>query len=378
EGGEPGESHVGVDLGDVDQWADSLAGGKRPAIEPPAELSEHAPTSVVTPGVPVGTDAQPSDVLGEPTDPGVPEDDYERIDKTMVTRPSGAPLPEASFQPDESSAPTPAADPMPADDVDVSTFRSGPNPKLLIGGGIAAMLLLAIIVAVASGSDEPESTPETAETPAAVEESETPEPEVDAEPEAEPEPAAEDEPEADPADAEPEPAAVAQDEAPEEDPKAEVDEQLAALAAIDTDAAEKSLAHRSVVDPALLDERPLDADAREQNAAIAQALNDRELRSWNVFLLAGDDAPSMAFGDAETFCKTLSVGDVTGWRLPSVGELLSLSGAKMLDRKAVFWSETPGDAFGDTRIVVNAKKGSTSSVKTDWDGARPICVRVRE
>ena len=146
----------------------------------------------------------------------------------------------------------------------------------------------------------------------------------------------------------------------------------------DLQGAQKSLGHRSAVDPALLDGAALSPTAPEDRAAIAQALEDRKIRSWNAFLIAGDDAPNMTFGDAETFCKTLSAGDISGWRLPSVGELLSLSGAKLLDRKGVFWSETPGDAFGDTRIVVNAKKGSTSAVTVGWDGARPVCVRVRE
>jgi len=361
------EPEPGVDLGDVDRWADSLAHGAAPS----AGLGEDLPTQVAAvshpgmePGFESGPETNPSLSTGE-------DDDYERIDKTLVTQ-HPITFPTAR---EESSAPTPAAAPAPAsppapeeDDIDASEFSSGPNLRLVVGGGVALVLIIALVLAFSGSDDEADPSPSTSEAVAVRDDEKPTNPDVKPEEADEtnvpsaPEPAAED----------PEPAKPAEPEPAEPEP-AEPEPPV-----LDLEGAQKSLGHRSAVDPALLEGAVLSPTAPEDRAAIAQALEDREVRSWNAFLIAGDDAPSMTFGDAETFCKTLSAGDISGWRLPSVGELLSITGAKLLDRKGVFWSETPGDAFGDTRLVVNAKKGSTSAVTVGWDGARPVCVRVRE
>lgn len=373
-----------VDPADVDRWADSLAGGQAPRIEMPPEagFSEDVPTAIV--GTPGG-----SGDVGLETDPQLPAagDDYEPIDRTMVTR--HHPIPEA-VEREESSAPTTASAPLPDDDdIDASAFSSGPNIRLIAGGGVALVLIIVLAIAL-SGSDDPQpeddvvasadeaarAADEPSEKPA--ERAEAPEPEPDPEPAAD-EPVDEAAEDAGAEDAAADDAAPAEPAAAEDEPEEAADEEPEeAPEEFDLEGAEKSLAHRSTVDLALLDDSPLPPSAPEDRAAIAQALEEREIRSWNAFLLAGDDAPNLVFKDAELYCKTLSAGGISGWRLPSIGELLSLSGAKLLDRKGIFWSETPGDAFGDTRMVVNAKKGSTSAVTVGWDGARPICVRVRE
>lgn len=344
-----------VDAADVDRWADSLAGEQAPRLEmtPEAGFSEDVPTVVV------------------PT----AGDDYEPIDRTMVTR---HPIPE-SVEREESSAPTTASAPLSDDDdIDASAFSSGPNIRLIVGGGVALVLIIALAIAL-SGSDDPppaEDVVASAEDAAKADDEPTEppsEPAEGAEPESESEPQ-EDSPAA-------EEVAVEDDKAEEQvpaEPAAAEDAPQEQPEELDLEGAEKALAHRSTVDLALLDDSPLPPSAPEDRAAIAQALEEREIRSWNAFLIAGEDAPNLVFEEAVLYCKTLSAGGISGWRLPSIGELLSLSGAKLLDRKGIFWSETPGDAFGDTRMVVNAKKGSTSSVTVGWDGARPICVRVRE
>ena len=364
-----------LDPADVDRWADSLAGGRAPKIEMPPEagFSEDLPTAIVgTPGS-----------AGLETDPALPAggDDYEPIDRTMVTR---HPIPEA-VEREESSAPTTAsAPPSDDDDIDASAFSSGPNIRLIVGGGVALVLIIVLAIALSGSDDPPPADDVVASADDAAESKdepsdESPTPKADPEPESE-KPDDSPEPPSENADDSPEPS-EAEDAAPAEPAAAEEaddDPPAEELEQFDLEGAEKSLAHRSVVDLALLDDSPLPPSAPEDRAAIAQALEEREIRSWNAFLIAGDDAPNLVFKDAELYCKTLSAGGISGWRLPSIGELLSLSGAKLLDRKGIFWSETPGDAFGDTRMVVNAKKGSTSAVTVGWDGARPICVRVRE
>ncbi|MGH1346564.1 MAG: hypothetical protein ACRBN8_33675 [Nannocystales bacterium] len=366
--GPPGDADAGVGAGEVDRWADSLADGDAPDAD--LDFGEELPTQVAeTPLL----GSEPGFDPGPETDPSLTPGhggDYERVDTTLVTR-HPITFPAAS---EESSAPTPAAaahtpvsTPTPEDDdIDASEFSSGPNPRLVVGGGLALVLIIALVIAF-SGSDDPAPSPANATADADAEVVAVHE--DDSAGEATPQDAAASDVRAP---SEPEPAKPAE---PEPEPASESESESEPEPAEGT---RRPLAHRSKVDPALLGDAVLSPTAPEERAAIAQALEEREVRSWNAFLIAGDDAPSMTFSDAETFCKTLSAGGISGWRLPSVGELLSITGAKLLDRKGVFWSETPGDAYGDTRLVVNAKKGSTSAVTVGWDGARPVCVRVRE
>ncbi len=359
------ESEVGVDLVDVERWADSLAHGVVPNND--GGQGEDLPTQVAglsplgtNPGFEPGPETLPSFSAGE-------AGDYEPVDKTAVTR---HPITFPATR-EESSAPAPASAPTSTseeDDVEASEFSSGPNLRLIVGGGVALVLTIALVLAF-SGPEE-DAAPSTPDA-VALRDADTPsKPEV-------PTPSPSDE-EADGVGAAEVDEDEVEDEVEDAEPRKAPSEPEPLLPELDLEGAQKSLAHRSAIDPGLLDPRALSPSAPEDRAAIGQALEDREIRSWNAFLIAGDDAPNMTFGDAETFCKTLTAGDISGWRLASIGELLSLVGAKLLDRKGVFWSETPGDAFGETRIVVNAKKGTTSPVSVGWEGARPVCVRVRE
>jgi hypothetical protein len=66
------------------------------------------------------------------------------------------------------------------------------------------------------------------------------------------------------------------------------------------------------------------------------------------------------------------------WRVPTIGELNAVATAKMLS-KAIFWSMTPGDSFGDLRLVVGTKKATTiAAVPKSWDGAKIVCIRPRQ
>lgn len=106
---------------------------------------------------------------------------------------------------------------------------------------------------------------------------------------------------------------------------------------------------------------------------VVGALVDREIRAWNN-LLVSDPTAGMTFEVAAAHCAALEVGGLTGWRVPTIGELNSLVTAKIA-KKHVFWSNTPGDAFGDTRMVVNARKRSIAAVRVTWGGARVACIR---
>lgn len=108
------------------------------------------------------------------------------------------------------------------------------------------------------------------------------------------------------------------------------------------------------------------------------ALQAREVRALDVYLVAPERKGTLIFDQAVTYCGELEIAGLGGWRVPAIGELNSVASAKMLG-KAVYWSVTAGDSFGDLRLVLNAKKGTTiSAVSKGWDGAKIVCVRLRQ
>lgn len=111
---------------------------------------------------------------------------------------------------------------------------------------------------------------------------------------------------------------------------------------------------------------------------VVAALRSREVRALDVFLVAPERKGTLTYDQAVTYCQTLEVAKLTGWRVPSIGELNSMASAKMLG-KAIFWSMTPGDSFGDLRLVLGAKKAITIvAVPKGWDGAKIVCIRPRQ
>jgi hypothetical protein len=88
--------------------------------------------------------------------------------------------------------------------------------------------------------------------------------------------------------------------------------------------------------------------------------------------MAADAGPRMAYADAQTFCRTLELHGLGGWRLPEVGELSSLAQAGMLDPDGVYWSSTPADTFGDSRLAWYARRDRVVEAQRDSD---VVCVR---
>lgn len=118
------------------------------------------------------------------------------------------------------------------------------------------------------------------------------------------------------------------------------------------------------------------APETEDSEAIVQALRKREIRALDVFVVAPEAKKPASFAGASAYCASLSVGGIADWRLPEIGELLSMSRAKMV-RKGSFWSLTKGDTFGDLRLVLVIKRERISAIPSGWDGGRVICVRER-
>jgi hypothetical protein len=114
----------------------------------------------------------------------------------------------------------------------------------------------------------------------------------------------------------------------------------------------------------------------EDAPTIVAALRKREIRALDVFVVAPESRKPDDFRGAAGYCDKLEVAGISGWRLPEIGELVSMSRAKML-RKGSYWSVTKGDTFGDLRLVLVVKRERISPVPAGWDAGRILCVRER-
>jgi hypothetical protein len=124
-------------------------------------------------------------------------------------------------------------------------------------------------------------------------------------------------------------------------------------------------------------------DAADRDAIFA-ALQSQEIRALDI-LLIGPEATTassrgyktiarLPFEDARLYCEDLEIEGLRGWRLPSVGELASLSSNKMLG-KGAYWSDTEGDSFGNNRLVWSVSNKRMKPMRQEYKGARTVCVR---
>jgi hypothetical protein len=114
----------------------------------------------------------------------------------------------------------------------------------------------------------------------------------------------------------------------------------------------------------------------EDSEAVVAALRKREIRALDVFVVSPEAKKAADFAGATAYCAALEISGIKDWRLPEIGELVSMSRAKMV-RKGSFWSSTKGDTFGDLRVVLVIKRERLSPIPAGWDGGRVICVRER-
>lgn len=82
---------------------------------------------------------------------------------------------------------------------------------------------------------------------------------------------------------------------------------------------------------------------------IGHALRTRAVRGLDVLLVSNTEGP-LSWEAAKEHCGGLELAGLETWRLPEVGELMSLTAAQMTQR-GYYWSSTPADTFGDSPLV---------------------------
>lgn len=103
---------------------------------------------------------------------------------------------------------------------------------------------------------------------------------------------------------------------------------------------------------------------------IGHALRSREIRSLDVLLVSNTEGP-VSWDAAKDHCGGLDVAGLDTWRLPQVGELMSLSAASMT-KPGYYWTGTPADTFGDTPLVWYPRR---NRVVTRSRNSFVLCVR---
>jgi hypothetical protein len=244
--------------------------------------------------------------------------------------------------------------PPPRDEIpDISISPQSDYKRPAIIGGIALALTVALVTALAWPSDDDEAeVDEVAVANADVTSVDTPEPDKKAE--VAPAPARK-------AQEEPEPAS---EQAP---PEEEVEVPAEPAAEVDLDVAAET--------PSLL--------SGTERKQIDDALRNQQIRALDILLISAEAMVHKRkrmrtawnrFPEAEQYCDQLVVDGVAGWRLPSAGELASITTANMLKR-STYWSSTKGDSYGNTRIVWGVYRKKMRGAGQRFRGARTVCVR---
>jgi hypothetical protein len=116
------------------------------------------------------------------------------------------------------------------------------------------------------------------------------------------------------------------------------------------------------------------APTREQ---VHTALRGRRVRALDMLLVAVGHSKRMGFARASSHCASKKVAGLGNWRLPTIGELISLSKAKMVDSRFLLWSDTMADTWGDSRLTWSGRRRKIGTASLRYKGARTVCVQTR-
>lgn len=109
---------------------------------------------------------------------------------------------------------------------------------------------------------------------------------------------------------------------------------------------------------------------------VAAAVRAHQVRALDALLVDEPRSKLGSFEAAVEYCEAREVAGIRGWRVPTLGELRTLGGAKMF-KPGTYWSDTLADAVGDERFVWVASRRKPVPHTTRWRKGRVVCVRLR-
>jgi len=115
----------------------------------------------------------------------------------------------------------------------------------------------------------------------------------------------------------------------------------------------------------------------EEQALIDAAIRKREIRSLDILLVQPQRSRRKSYEKAKTWCAEKEIEGITNWRLPTIGEIRTISDARLVPRD-YYWTHTAADTFGDQLLVWNGKRKRITPKKSRWSGGRALCVRTRD
>jgi len=400
--GVPAPPSEPLEESDVDAWADSLAGKPIPddfGKEPDTSVDQAYVGEAIGAGAPAPAEDQPSEALAAIDSTQVERlsdlaplgDDFapSGVDRTQVNRQDLEKLMASSAEPEAAQpgsapistappvglaggAPIPSSTPS-TSSMEVAAFRAGTSRAtlLMVGGALCAVAVLIAVVMLFRDDEETEADKSSKDKVAALDD-EKKEAAEDASAENPEEDSAENEAAAQTA------GAVPADDGEGGEPPADEGGEEPADEGGDEPADDSNgpLAEPAGDVPPTPPTPPKGPPAVEDADVVLAALESRNVRALDIFLVSADPTKSLPYASAETYCNTLELEGLSSWRLPTIGELNSVNEARLF-KSGLFWSSTLGDAFGDERLVFNVKKNSIGSVAARWDGAQAVCVRER-
>lgn len=114
----------------------------------------------------------------------------------------------------------------------------------------------------------------------------------------------------------------------------------------------------------------------EEQRIIKTLIRKKLIRSLDNILVVQSRADTMGFVQAQATCRSMSLGSVVGWRLPSLGELRSISMAQLAPQ-GTLWSSTPADIVGESFFTWSTENNASLAYDDKWENGLVICVRPR-
>ena len=113
-----------------------------------------------------------------------------------------------------------------------------------------------------------------------------------------------------------------------------------------------------------------------EQETIDLALNQRKLRALDMLLIDPRRSGRGNFKKAWEYCNERDAYGVTGWRLPTVGEITTLVSTGMVTKDR-YWTITDADTSGSRRLLYDGKRKRIKNYSPYYKGARAVCIRKR-